>query len=67
MIVCLCKAVDDRQIRRAIGHGATSADDIEAMCGAGAGCGGCREFIDDMIRRERMKSLPILDLIAQPA
>ena len=47
MIVCLCKAVSDREIRQAIGEGHTSLKAIAQRCGAGTGrnCGGCHSSL----------------------
>jgi bacterioferritin-associated ferredoxin len=52
MIVCLCSGVSDRVIRLVIAKGARTADAIEAHCGAGGGCGGCRETIEKMLDGE---------------
>ena len=41
MWVCLCKGVNDRQIRAAINAGARTPEDIAAQCRATTGCGGC--------------------------
>lgn len=50
MYVCLCHAVTDRKIRKAIARGATSVDEITRACGAGSGCGGCRPELDALLR-----------------
>jgi bacterioferritin-associated ferredoxin len=41
MWVCLCKGVNDRQIRAAINAGARTPEEISARCRAATGCGGC--------------------------
>jgi bacterioferritin-associated ferredoxin len=41
MWVCLCKGVNDRQIRAAINAGARTPEEIAARCRAATGCGGC--------------------------
>ena len=41
MWVCLCKGVNDRQIRAAINAGAKTPEEISARCRAATGCGGC--------------------------
>jgi bacterioferritin-associated ferredoxin len=41
MIVCVCKAVSDRQIRAAVRDGATSLRDISRELGVGTCCGKC--------------------------
>ena len=45
MIVCSCKAVTDRAIRRAAASGARTPSQVARECGAGGGCGGCAETI----------------------
>ncbi len=45
MYVCLCKAVTDRDIARAIDGGARSVEDVTRCTGAGSACGTCREAI----------------------
>ncbi len=41
MLVCHCKAVNDRRIREEISRGARDEFDIASACGAGGVCGGC--------------------------
>jgi bacterioferritin-associated ferredoxin len=45
VIVCLCKAVSDRDIRAARDAGAATVARIGAATGAGRGCGCCHEAI----------------------
>ena len=52
MIVCHCHGVSDRAIRKAVRDGARSASEVSAECAAGAGCGGCTEVVDEIIRAE---------------
>ena len=47
--MCLCRGVTDRKIRRAIGHGASTVDEVGRACGAGTGCGGCRPEIEALL------------------
>ncbi len=49
MIVCLCRRVTDRAIRDLVADGAASVDEVAARCGAGTGCGGCRQFVAHMV------------------
>lgn len=49
MIVCLCKRATDRDISDAIDGGARTVDEVGEACGAGTGCGCCREFIHDQL------------------
>jgi bacterioferritin-associated ferredoxin len=41
MIVCVCKAVSDRQIRAAVKGGASSLRDLTRELGVGTCCGKC--------------------------
>jgi bacterioferritin-associated ferredoxin len=41
MIVCVCKAVSDRQIRSAVKDGANSLRDLTRDLGVGTCCGKC--------------------------
>ncbi|MBL0030563.1 MAG: (2Fe-2S)-binding protein [Rhodanobacteraceae bacterium] len=51
MFVCVCSAVTDRQIERAIAGGADHLDAIAAETGAGACCGSCRPLLLDIIEQ----------------
>ncbi|MFP6655072.1 MAG: (2Fe-2S)-binding protein [Myxococcota bacterium] len=42
MLVCQCRGVTDRQIRRLVRAGACSTRDVVQATGAGRDCGGCR-------------------------
>ena len=41
MIICVCKAVSERQIRAAVNGGACCMRDITRDLGVGTGCGKC--------------------------
>ena len=47
--VCLCNGVSDHEVAAAIESGAESICQVGAICGAGTGCHGCHDTIDDMI------------------
>ncbi|HEX7132406.1 MAG TPA: (2Fe-2S)-binding protein [Iamia sp.] len=49
MLVCHCRAVNDRQIEAAALCGAGSVREIVAACGAGGVCGGCRPAIEEIL------------------
>lgn len=49
MIVCLCHPASERDVDSCIRGGARSVEAIGSMCGAGTGCGACK---DDL--RERL-------------
>ncbi len=41
MIVCICNAVSDRQIKEAVNQGAASMADLRVATGCGTTCGKC--------------------------
>jgi bacterioferritin-associated ferredoxin len=43
MYVCVCHAVTENEVNAEIALGARSVDEIGERCGAGTGCGMCRE------------------------
>lgn len=52
MIVCHCKGVSDRSVKRAVREGAVCVNGIGRACGAGTGCGGCHGTIEEILRAE---------------
>jgi bacterioferritin-associated ferredoxin len=52
MIVCHCKGVSDRAIRRAVRNGARSVHQVARSCAAGSGCGGCYSVIEEIMDQE---------------
>jgi bacterioferritin-associated ferredoxin len=51
MIVCLCHPATDRDVESCIRDGARSVEDIGEMCGAGTGCGACRDELREKLER----------------
>lgn len=54
MYVCICAAVTDRQIAKAVGDGAATLDDLACCLGVGTGCGCCREAAQAMLDGARV-------------
>ncbi len=52
MIVCHCKGISDRTIRRAIRSGAQTVRQVARSCAAGTGCGGCHAAIGEILESE---------------
>ncbi len=52
MIVCQCKGLTDRAIRRMVRDGARTRGEIARGCAAGSSCGGCAPAIDEIIEIE---------------
>jgi len=61
VVVCHCYAVNDRQLRSMLEVGTTTFEQIAAMCGAGARCGGCRQHIEEILE-DHSASNPLLAL-----
>ena len=53
LLVCHCKAVNDRTIRQAIRSGAQTCRQVDRACAAGGNCGGCVPLIQALIASER--------------
>ncbi|HWT14925.1 MAG TPA: (2Fe-2S)-binding protein [Patescibacteria group bacterium] len=51
MFVCVCSAVSDRQVERAVAEGADHLDALVARTGAGACCGSCRPLLLEIIEQ----------------
>ena len=49
MVLCICRAVTDREVDAAVDAGARSVDAVGACCGAGTDCGACRDAIAERI------------------
>jgi len=52
MIVCHCKAVNDRAIRDVIRRGARSPRQVALACQAGRRCGGCLPVVRELLASE---------------
>jgi bacterioferritin-associated ferredoxin len=49
MFVCICRAVPEVTVERAIREGASTVHEVGERCGAGTGCGACRPTLLRMI------------------
>jgi bacterioferritin-associated ferredoxin len=49
MLVCHCRGVSDRQIKRAVRNGACSVRQVARETGAGMRCGGCRNNVAQVV------------------
>lgn len=52
MIVCHCRGVTDREIRRCVRAGETSVGAVSMACGAATGCGGCKPLVGKIVEAE---------------
>lgn len=64
MIVCHCRGVTDREIRRCVRAGDHTVPAVSAACGASTGCGGCKplvgKIVDAELEAQRCLRLPVL-------
>ncbi|TAN02748.1 MAG: (2Fe-2S)-binding protein [Rhodanobacteraceae bacterium] len=64
MFVCICQAVSDQDIRRAVAGGARSFEDVQTHTGCTTCCGCCeaeaRELVQTTLESERrVVALPV--------
>ena len=52
MIVCLCEALSERNLRRAVRDGACSRFELSQATGAGRHCGNCRCDLKQIVQSE---------------
>ena len=57
MIVCVCRAVSDREIRSIVDGGAGSMAEVRQICGVGECCGKCARQARELIH-ERLALRP---------
>ena len=66
MYVCICSAVTDKQIEKAVAAGAKSVDELTMLLGVGACCGLCREEAGALIAEVRVARRPSAAAGAMP-
>ncbi len=49
MFVCLCNGITSQAVADAIAEGASTTNQIAAVCGAGAECGRCRRTLRTLL------------------
>jgi len=61
MYVCICKAVTDKDIRRAAANGADNLYELREALGVAAGCGSCADMAQSILEESnRGHSRPAL-------
>ncbi len=53
MYVCICKAITDKQIRRAAARGAQDLYALRQRLGVASGCGSCASEAESILREQR--------------
>jgi bacterioferritin-associated ferredoxin len=56
MIVCICKAVNDRAIRQAVAEGIDTFDEIQFELGVGTCCGKCVSMACEVLCDARLEA-----------
>lgn len=56
MYVCICKAVTDKQIRRAAASGCDSLYDLQDSLGVALYCGSCADLAESILQETQEKS-----------
>jgi bacterioferritin-associated ferredoxin len=56
MYVCICKAVTDKQIRRAAARGVDNLYELREALGVASGCGGCADAAESILREANGES-----------
>lgn len=49
MYICLCKAINETQVRGAIASGIHDVEELGTTLGVGTGCGTCRDHAQGLI------------------
>jgi bacterioferritin-associated ferredoxin len=58
MYVCICKAVTDKQIRRAAARGVDNLYELREVLGVASGCGGCADEAESILKDANGESSP---------
>jgi len=56
MYVCICKAVTDKQIRRAAARGVDNLYELREALGVASGCGSCASDAEAILHESHAKS-----------
>lgn len=67
MLVCHCKGLSDRAVRKAVKSGACSVGEVARACGAGGDCGSCRPVIQEIVDEGTRPSVAFFELEGTPA
>lgn len=49
MIICMCKALNERQLRETIASGASSFDELQMETGVSTCCGACSDSVHALL------------------
>ena len=58
MIVCVCRGLNEAQLRTLIKDGSDSLEGLAAACGAGTSCGSCAETLCCLLDEAKRHDIP---------
>ena len=58
MYVCICHSITDKDIKQSIKQGAETIGDLKAMTGCATGCGGCLEYVEELLVKHQKNQFP---------
>jgi len=58
VLVCLCHPTSNREVDSIIDEGARTIEEIGERCGAGTGCGACRDELKDRLNAKGANGCP---------
>ncbi len=71
MYVCICKAVTDKQIKKSVGDGVASYNELQTRLAVGTDCGKCGDEAQDVLENAILESAsarqPIASAVFKPA
>ncbi len=67
MYVCICKAVTDREIRKAAARGADNLYELRETLGVASGCGGCADHAQEILDEASARRSGPVTYIPTPA
>lgn len=65
MIVCICKGVNEREIRQSISAGCSNEASIGHRCGAGTDCGSCLQTLRELLEERSAHHAPAPQTLAR--
>ena len=60
MIICLCNAISDKVINKAIDNGAKTVWQVYEVCECQPQCGSCSEYIKEMLDYSQTKTKKVI-------
>ena len=67
MYVCICNAITDKQIRKAVESGVQDLWGLQRELGVAVGCGSCKEMASEILSESRQAHAAGEPVIYQPA